>query len=270
MKVWRNGDLVEAAGAIDATDRGVLLGDGLFETLAVVNGKPLRLDRHLARLWESAQRLGMKLPYARADIDAAINDVAKSAAVDMGCARITLLRGDGPRGVLPPQNTPGTLLITVTTGVVGAATPMRAIVASSTRRNEFSPASAMKTTNYLDAIIARREAAEAGVDDAIMLNTHGMVAEATAANVFCVIGGDLVTPPVSDGALPGIMREQIMIAEDVIERSLSPDDLSRAEEIVLSNSISVRPVIELDREPVGSRQPGPVALRLAELPLRGA
>lgn len=266
MKVWINGMVRDGAGAIDAADRGVLLGDGLFETLAVTGGQALRLDRHLARLAHGAAYLGMSVPAARAEIDAAIRTLAAALDGGTGAARITLLRGPGPRGVLPPETTQPTLLITVGPAAIGATDPVRAIVATSTRRNERSPLSGLKTTNYLDGIVAKREAAAAGADEAILLNGKDGVAEATASNVFCVVGGDLVTPPIADGALPGIMRDRIMETEDVIERTLAADDLRRATEIILSSSLSVRPVTALDGRPVGDGSPGPVARRLGDLP----
>lgn len=264
MRIWINGELRDGAGTVDADDRGVLLGDGLFETLAVVRGQALRLDRHLARLAHGAQVLGFPMPAARADVDGAIRELAQG--MDMGSARITLLRGPAPRGVLPPATPAPTLMIAVHPGKVGTDAPVSAIVARTTRRNDRSPLSAVKTTNYLDSIIARREAEGAGADDAILLNTRDAVAEATAANVFSVIGGDLVTPPVADGALPGITRGRVMETMDVIERTLTADDLSRATEIVLTSSLSVRPVTTLDGRPVGDGAPGPVARRLADLP----
>lgn len=266
MKVWCNGTVREATGAIDATDRGVLLGDGLFETLAVIGGQALRLDRHLARLASGAAYLGMPVPASRVEIGGAIRELAAALGDGAGSARVTLLRGGGPRGVLPPATPTPTLLISVSPASVGDVSPLRAIVACSTRRNDRSPLAALKTTNYLDGILAKREAQAAGADDAILLNTRDGVAEATAANVFCVIGGDLVTPPVADGALPGILRDRIMETEVVIERTLTADDLARAAEIVLTSSLSVRPVTSLDGRPVGDGAPGPVAVRLGDLP----
>ncbi len=268
MKIWRNGEIVPASGAVDATDRGVLLGDGIFETLAMLGGRPKLLDRHLARLSDGAKILGIPLHADRAGLEDAIRALAADGAVEEGAVRITLLRGSGPRGVAPPADVAPTLLVAVTAMHVGIANPVEAVIAKTTRRNERSPASRLKTTNYLDAILASREAMEAGADDAIMLNTRDAVAEATSANVFCVIGGDLVTPPISDGALPGVMRERIMVQETVIERTLTTDDLGRATEIILTSSLSVRPVTVLDGQPVADGAPGPVAARLADLPRR--
>lgn len=266
MKIWLNGSFVSASGAIDAGDRGMLLGDGVFETLAILGGRPLRFARHLSRLTDGAAMLGMDLPTTAGEIGAAIRALAESAEIEEGSARITLTRGPAPRGVLPPPVPTPTLLVTVARGAVGDTAAISAIVAASTRRNDCSPLAAVKSTNYLDAILARREADDAGAHEAIMLNTRGRVAEATAANVFCVIGGEVVTPPVMDGALPGTMRACVMEAERVAERSLWVDDLRAATEIVLTSSLAVRPVTMLDGAPVGDGKPGPVAQRLGTLP----
>jgi branched-chain amino acid aminotransferase len=268
MKVWLNGDIVDASGALNADDRGVLLGDGIFETLPIIDGAPLRWSRHFVRLRDGAQMLGMPVSDIFKNLEAAICDLAVVQGVSEGSARVTLLRGPGPRGVLPPQQITPTLIVAVHAGVVGNPDPMRVIVAQSTRRNARSPLSRIKSTNYLDAIMARQEANMAGCDDAVMLNTSDAVAEATSANIFCVIDGEIITPPPSDGALPGIMRACIMETEAVVERTLGVDDLYRADEIFLTSSLSVRPVIEIDGRAVGAKCAGPVTARLADLPRR--
>lgn len=268
MKVWLNGTLIDAVGAIDARERGVTLGDGLFETLAVLDGVPLRMTRHVARLRAGAEVLGIAVPYSYDAFADAAQALCLDQGIREGSVRITLLRGPAPRGVLPPETISPTVMISAFAGIVGGATPVRAIVASSTRRNERSLLAAIKSTNYLDAIIAVREAAAAGADDAILLSSREMVAEATAANVFCRFGEELITPPVSDGALPGIMRACVMESEAVIERSVTPGELHTADEIFLTSSLSIRPVVEIDGRSVGSGAPGPRAARLKDLPRR--
>jgi len=268
MNVWVNGEIVDASGAIDARDRGVTLGDGVFETLAVVDGAPLRFARHMARLAAGAEALGIPLPYTSAALSDALSGLCSDQGIAEGSARFTLLRGPARRGVAPPMDPVPTLMITVASGIVGAAAPVRLIIAQSTRRNDRSPLAAIKSTNYLDAIIAAREAKAAGADDAILLNTNDMVCEATAANIFCRFGDELMTPPVSDGALPGIMRACVLDAEDVVERSITANDLRAADEVFLTSSLSVRPVTDIDGSVVGNGQAGEVARRLADLPRR--
>ena len=268
MKIWMNGAFVSASGAIDATDRGLTLGDGVFETLAVLGGRPSLFKAHMGRLRNGAAVLGITVPAGDEEILAALETLAESADVDEGSARITLTRGPAQRGVLPPANARPTLMATVHAGDVGWGTPLSAIVAKGTRRNERSQLSAIKSTNYADAILARMEAEAAGAGDAILLNTADRVAEATAANVFCVIAGGLVTPPLSDGALAGIMRAEVLSRETVEERSLSKRELAGADEIILTSSLSIRPVTRVDGRPVGAGRPGPFAKRLAGLPRR--
>jgi len=119
-----------------------------------------------------------------------------------------------------------------------------------TRRNEHSPLARVKSLNYLDNILARREAAENGADDAILLNTRGRVAETTIANLFALIDGRVVTPSVAEGALPGIARGLILERLEVAERPLTLAELRRAGEIVLTNSLGVRPVVAVDGVPL--------------------
>lgn len=268
MKVWVNGRIADAKGAIDANDRGVTLGDGIFETLAIVDGAPRRFDRHMARLNNGAAVLGIELSVDKETLIGAVKNICTAEGVTEGSARVTLLRGPAPRGVLPPATAEPTLMISAAAGMVGNAAPVEAIIATTTRRNERSPLAQVKSTNYLDAVIAVREASDAGAGDAILLNTRDMVAEATAANVFCRFGEELVTPPVSDGALPGIMRACVMNANTVIERSISADEFRGADEVFLTSSLSIRPVVRIDGKIIGDGCAGPAAARLEDLPRR--
>jgi branched-chain amino acid aminotransferase len=134
-----------------------------------------------------------------------------------------------------------------------------------TRRNEYSPLSRIKSTNYLDSILARDEAQRHGADDALLLNTAGHIAEATAANLFIVTQGQMLTPPLSDGPLEGTMREEVISAAAVRERSLSVADVTGADEVFLSNSLGLQPVIEIAGIPIGSGTPGPAYRALMPL-----
>lgn len=266
MRIWRNGEIIDSLRAIDADDRGVTLGDGIFDTIAIVAGEPLRLEKHLPRLSNGAKVLG--IPFD-ADINSwrsAIDGILSAEHVTEGSARVTLLRGSGVRGVLPPSTPEPTCMISAYSGEVGSNLPLRAIIAKSTRRNELSPLASIKSTNYLDAILARLEADQVNAEEAIMLNTLGNIAEATASNIFCVVDGQTKTPPVSDGALPGIMRGCVMDVLDVKEVSMTPETLLGADEIFLTSSLSIRPIIQLNDATVGSGKPGPVAASLYNLP----
>lgn len=257
MTVWLNGSLLPSdAARIDPADRGFTLGDGLFETLRVADGRPCHADRHLRRLFASAESLGIPVPFAEERLLEAMAELLTANGTSAGSLRLTLTRGPAPRGVLPPPHPAPTLLIT--TGRLPPDGPARLVVAGVTRRNEHSPLSRLKTLNYLDTILARQEAERRGADDALLLNTAGRLAESTVANLFVVSGGDLLTPPVEDGALPGIRRSLILEGQGGRERSLGLDDLLAADEAFLCNSLGIRPVIAVDGRPIGSGIPGPV------------
>lgn len=262
MKLSLNGCLLDAdAARIAPDDRGLTLGDGLFETIAVRKAAPKRLSAHLARLREGAGLLGIPVPYTDAKIAELIASLISVNAMTEGALRVTLTRGPGARGVAPPPAPSPTFLITA--GPLPPADPLALAVAQSTRRNEASPLARMKTLCYLDNIIARREAVAAGADDAVLLNTQGRVAETTVANIFCLIGGGLVTPPVAEGALPGVMRAEVIRLARAEERPITPAELEEAGEIFVCNALGVRPVVRVNGRIVGDGAPGLITQLLA-------
>ena len=149
-------------------------------------------------------------------------------------------------------------MITGASQALDPAPPATAVIAATTRRNEHSPLSRIKSLNFLDGILALREAAGKGADDALLLNGAGNLAEASAANLFLVIDGGAVTPPVADGALPGVMRADVIRDLPAVERTLGPGDLSQASEAFLTNALSVRALVAVDGAAIGDGKPGPV------------
>jgi branched-chain amino acid aminotransferase len=252
MKLWLNGRLLDPEAArIDPADRGFTLGDGLFETIRVEAGLPAHLGRHLARLRGSAAYLEIPLPWSDPVIGEAIAQLLAAEGLREAALRLTLSRGPGPRGIIPPAAPAPTLLITA------GPRPAPAV----TRRNEASPLSHLKTLNYLDNILARREATRLGADDAILLNSAGRLAEATIANLFVLKGGIWRTPPVADGALPGIARG-LLLAGGAVEASLDPSDLAQAEAAFLSNSLGLRPIASIEGRAIGRADDRVAALRV--------
>lgn len=261
MKVYLNGALVAAGEArIDPADRGFTLGDGLFETIAVTGGAPRRLAAHLTRLRQGAGVLALALPWPDAALGLAVARTIAANGLKDGVLRLTVTRGVGPRGLTPPAASHPTLLIAPAPWPEAAA-PAQAVIAGETRRNERSPLSRIKCLNYLDNVLARQEAARRGAADALLLNTAGRIAEATASNLFVVLDGRLVTPPVADGALPGVLRADVIAALGAVERSLVPDDVQRASEAFLTNSLGVRALVAVDGRPIGNGAPGPMVAR---------
>lgn len=266
MTVWLNGRLLPTdAARIDPADRGFALGDGLFETIRVTGGRALHLDRHFARLQASAAVLELPVPYPDEALAGAVTALIAARGVAEGVARLTLTRGPGARGVLPPADSHPTVLITLAPAGLPAG-PVDAVIAQGTRRNEHSPLSRLKTLNYLDAILARQEAARRGTGEALLLNTAGRLAEASVANLFIVRDGRLLTPPVAEGALPGLRRALILERHRAEERPITPDDLPAAEEAFLSNSLGLRPLLAVDGRPIGTGALGPLTNALMHEP----
>ncbi|PWC43191.1 aminotransferase class IV [Azospirillum sp. TSO22-1] len=262
-EVWLNGVIVpESEARIAPADRGLLLGDGLFETLRVSGGRPLRLDRHLARLRAGAEILGLAVPLDDAGLAAAMERLLERRGLSEASLRLTLTRGPGPRGLLPPAEPTPTLLITAAPRTPPLP-PARVVVARETRRNEHSPLSRIKSLSTLDGVLARQEAARRGADDALLLNTAGRVAEASAANLFLWLDGALVTPPVAEGALPGVLRAAVLEAFPVAERPVTVEDLARTEEAFLTSSLGVRPVVTVDGRTLGDGRPGARTTKIA-------
>ncbi|MDE1896059.1 MAG: aminotransferase class IV [Rhodospirillales bacterium] len=243
--LWLNGALVPAGeAAISVADRGFTLGDGLFETLRLQGGAAQDVPAHFARLAEGAALLRLPVPFDAAGMAEILARTAAANGLAEGGLRLTLTRGAAPRGLLPPAAPEATVLATAF-----AASPVagvRAIIARSIARDETSPLSRVKTLNYLPNILARLEARDAGAEEAILLNHAGRVAGATIGNILVRSGALWLTPPVSDGALPGIRRAKLLAAGLVRQAPISPEMLQNATAICVCNVLAVRPVIALE------------------------
>jgi len=244
MRVWQDGRIVMPEEAhVSIADRGFLLGDGLFETMAVHNAQVFDLDAHLERL---ASGLGVLGFVQSVDLPKLHSGIARFiAAEEASCAvlRVTVTRGAGPRGLAPPEAPRPTIFMTLSPMPPACETPLSLHIATVTRRNEHSALSRIKALPYLDNVLALSEARAQGADDALLLNTRGTIACATVANVFVIREGRLETPPVRDGALPGTMRALVLSLSKQagltpVENSLHVKDLAEADEVLLTNSIS--------------------------------
>ncbi|MDA0656989.1 MAG: aminotransferase class IV [Proteobacteria bacterium] len=262
MTSYVNGKLVDDQDAkIPVTDRGFTLGDGLFETMRVKAGRVRRLSAHLKRLRNGARIIKISLPWKDTALETALMDTIATNNLSEGVLRLTLSRGAAARGLLAPmKDTKPTLVITV--GDLPALIPATAIIACSTRRNEFSPLSRCKSLNFLDSVIARQEAEAAGANEALLLNSKGRLAEATVSNLFLVLDDTTLTPPLSDGALPGIMRATVIKHMACAENFVFPDALHYASEAFLTNSLGIRPLLSVDGKTIGDGKPGTVTQRL--------
>ncbi len=242
MIVWRDGEFVDGGSAIGVEDRGWLIGDAAFETVLVDNARAAFLDRHLARLDRGARTLGMNACIDTGKIAAAIAETARRSGVDgRGACRLTLSRVGGPRGLAPSAAARARLVISIAPAAPPRE-PMRLII-SGRRRWTGASTNAFKCAGaYAENFLARAEAAAAGANEAVMLNEKGRVACLSAANIFIVREGEIVTPSEEEGALAGVVRG-VLIEEAgrmgirVKEALIAPEKLSGAA-MIATNSIA--------------------------------
>lgn len=271
--VWMDGRVMDVAEArVPVTDHGLLYGDGLFEGMRIVGRRVFRLDDHLARFAAGAKALGLVLPGGVAAARAAVLETARAFGEDAAYVRLVATRGDGALGVDPTTCPEPRLFCIVAHIALYAAERLREgldLVTASVRRpaaDALDPR--VKSLNYLNNALAKREARLRGADEALVLNHAGLVAEASVANVFAVRDGALATPPATDGALEGITRRTVLeLARErgipAAERSLGRFDLFASQEVFLTGSgAGLVPVRTLDGQPIGP--PGPVYTTLLE------
>lgn len=242
-----------------ADDRGLLLGDGLFETVLFKAGRPVLWDAHLERLRRGCAALGLPAPDPARLAEAAREAVeAQRLGAVRAAVRLTWTAGPGERGLARPL-TPAPRLI-VSAAANAAARTDAAVMTASVRRNAGSPASRLKSLSYLDNVLARREATAAGADEALMLNTDGLLACASAANLFWIAGDRLLTPALEVGVLDGIMRAAVIeaarrLGADVLEVHAGPDALQGVQAAALTSSlIGLRRVAFLDGRTIGGHR----------------
>lgn len=270
MKIYLNGEILsEKQATISPSDRGLLLGDGIFETMRAYNGRIFQIDAHLNRLMASADFLQIPIALSRDALSQALaatldaNHLSESDAT----LRLTLTRGAGSRGLDFPPNPKPTLLISAALLLKTDFPPAKALIVN-IRRNQYSPLFKIKSLNYLDNVLARHEAKSQGFDEALLCNTEGQLAEASAANLFIVKKDTLLTPPIEDGALPGVTRAIVFelasaLAIPCQEKSLTLDDLAQADEAFLTNSIiEVQPLIQVGEQTIGDGKIGPITAQI--------
>ncbi len=251
-EVWVDGRFQGPERAIAADDRGFLLGDGAFETVLVSAGEPAFLRAHLDRLQGGLEILGIPCP-AFGPARAAIAELARrnGLASQRAAARITVTRGRGGRGLAPPRaaGTAPTLLVAVTPAPERSAAPLRLMISQRIKPSRCSTSGFKSLSGYAENLLARRDAAEAGHDDAILVNEAGRVVSASAANVFVLNGdGVLATPPLEEGATPGVVRAIILerareAGLEARETPIAPEALLRGGVLLTNSLIGVAPAV---------------------------
>ncbi|MFC1980714.1 aminotransferase class IV [Chloroflexota bacterium] len=275
--VYLNGSLIPRSRArVSVFDHGFLYGYGLFETMHAYNGEIFLLERHLRRLLDSAETIGLGSRLAEIDLEKACIDTLNANGLKDARLRLTVSRGE-------VESFPGTSTSSTPTVLVAArnSSALSAEIynngykagVSSLRRCSRSTLSKIKSANYLLSVLAMMEAKTAGLDEALLLNEQETIAEGSISNVFFVASSGLITPPLESGILPGITREVVMELADtmgisVTEGEVGLEDLGRFEEAFLTNSvIEVMPLVEVRDfvgriTPIGSGKPGKITKRL--------
>ena len=268
VRVWVNGHLRGDEASVSALDHGVTVGDGAFETLKVVDGRPFATTRHARRLDRSLAGLG--LPPADHDVIAAGARAGRGAGppIPDGPVRDTVTAGVGPRGSDRPTTHSSGLTYVVTAGEQARPPESGAVVVVPWTRNERAATAGLKTTSYADNVVALAWAKARGASEAIFGNTRGELCEGTGSNVFVVLDGVVVTPPADSGALEGITRGLTIewCREDglaVEERALPLDVLRTADEVFITSS--TRDVFAVHRVDGRELTPGPVTARAAKV-----
>ena len=258
MKVWLDGAVVDAdAAKVSVFDHGLTVGDGVFETAKVLDGVPFALTRHLDRLAASARGLGLDVPDDAALRRAVAEALAANADRLAEPLRLRLTLTGGPAPLGSERGPVGPTLVAALAPLTSWPLTAKAVVVP-WARNERSATAGLKTTSYADNVVALAHAKAAGGTEALFPNTAGMLCEGTGSNVFLVLDGELVTPPLSSGCLAGVTRALVLEWTAAVERDVPVDALQRADEVFLTSS--TRDVQGLhavdDRQLAGA--PGPV------------
>jgi branched-chain amino acid aminotransferase len=280
MWIYLNDRFVKQEEAVVSVfDHGFLYGDGVYETLRSYESKIFMRDQHLARLRRSAEAIGLRIPIAQPDWPALLHEAmarnhAGNERVD-AYIRITISRGAGEIGLDPALCPKPTVVIMAKPLTRPSDRTYRDgvdLIVAQTRRNlptALNPQ--IKATNFLNNILAKREAIAAGAFDSVLLNWKSHVAECTVSNIFFVVKGQLCTPSLASGILDGITRHIIlMLARQeglpVEEGDFEPDHLRAADECFLTNTtMEVMPVTRLDRCSVGTGKPGSITQKLHQI-----
>jgi branched-chain amino acid aminotransferase len=274
--VWMGSDLVPVAEAcVSVFDHGLQYGDGVFEGIRIYNGKIFKEAEHVGRIFESAKAIRLEIPMTRDAMREAMHRTMEANGIDGdGYIRLVVTRGVGSLGISVMHTACPTVFIIA--DKIALYPPevyergLHCIVSSITRNHPNSTSPRVKSLNYLNNVMAKLEARDAGADEAIMLTFQGHVSECTGDNIFLVRDGAMLTPPTCEGILEGITRAlTIELARQrgitVHEKTLIRHDLYVADECFATGTAAeIVPITEVDRRPVGTGKPGPITKQLTQ------
>jgi len=275
MKIFLDGQFYDKQDAkISVFDHGLLYGDGVFEGIRFYNGRVFRLEEHIARLYDSAKAICLTIPMTPAEMTAALLETIRINELKDGYVRLVVTRGVGDLGLNPllcPKASVFIIAAKITLYPEEMYQNGLTVITCATRRVAHGALSPMvKSLNYLNNIMAKIEAQQAGAGEGLMLNEQGYVAECTGDNVFTIKNGQVFTPPISAGALAGVTRAAVFdLAADLGVKISEPDmtryDIYTADECFLTGSAAeIIPVVKLDTRVIGAGKPGPLTLKFIE------
>lgn len=271
--IFLDGQLVpESAAKISVFDHGLLYGDGVFEGIRFYNGRVFRLEQHTRRLFDSAKSILLTVPYSFEEVMRATCDTIKANGLTDGYIRTVVTRGTGPMGLSPYKCPKASMFIIATSIQLYSEAAYQngltmATVATRRPRHDILPP-LVKSLNYLNNVLAKVEAIQAGAEEGLMLNDQGLVAECTGDNVFVVRDGAVNTPPLSAGALDGITRGVVIeicqeLGLPITERDMTRHEIFTADECFLTGTAAeVIAAVKLDQRIIGDGKPGVVTQRI--------
>jgi len=276
LMVWFGREIVPVSEArVSVFDHALLYGDGVFEGIRIYNGAIFKEKEHVRRLFQSAKAIRLEIPMSQDEVAAAMREtMAANGITGDGYVRVVVTRGVGSLGISVQHTACPTLVVIA--DKIALYPPevykrgLRCVVASIMRNHPNSTSPRIKSLNYLNNVMAKLEAQDAGADEAIMLNVYGRVCECTGDNIFLVRDGRIATPPSSEGILEGVTRGLVMeLARkrgfEVSEEMLVTHDLYVADEIFgTGTAAEIVPIVSVNKRIVGEGKPGPITKQLTE------
>ncbi|MDH5782180.1 MAG: branched-chain-amino-acid transaminase [Candidatus Bathyarchaeota archaeon] len=260
---------------VSVYDHGLLYGDGIFEGIRAYGGIVFKLDEHIDRLYRSAHAMLLEITMKKDEIKKAVLDTLKTNNLRNAYIRLVVTRGVGDLGLDPRKCSKPTVII-ITVPLIQLHSEDRkkngitAMVSWVKRDPVDATTHEIKSLNYLNSILAKIEANIAGVDEAICLDKRGFVSEGVAENIFMVKNGEIITPPTSTGALPGITRDVVIklakkLGYPMVERNITPNELFNADEVFFTGTAAeIIAVREINKRVIGNGKPGPITQQLME------
>ena len=268
---WLN----KSEASVSVFDHGLLYGDGVFEGIRAYDGVIFQFKEHLERLYDSAKSIRLQIPISPEEMTKAVVDTLKRNELRDAYIRLVVTRGVGDLGVDPRKcKTPSIFVITEyldpTYGTAAKENGISVIISSFRRDMVDATTHEIKSLNYLNSVLAKLEATDAGADDALMLDRSGFVSEATTTNIFIVKNRELFTPTTAAGILPGVTRRRVLklareLGYNTYEKGLTPYEVTSGDEAFLTGTLAeIVPLVEVRGIEIGDGKPGPITRSVME------